>query len=124
MLHEAITMFAGAAALAPSCRRDLELLLEELVTNIFNHGYRPDRPGHVHIGLRFFNDTVRITMCDRAPAFDPLAHKPDNPVMLESANIGGAGIALMRRLTTDRRYVRVAGRNMLAMHLRKASRKD
>lgn len=122
LLTAAIDAFARAAGLSAASRGDLELVLEELVTNVVTHGYGPDRQGCVHVAMRQSGAAVDVTICDRAPAFDPLARPAaSNPATLENAPIGGVGVALVRRLTTHRRYRRVAGRNMLVLRLRPGS---
>ena len=119
LLTAKIDAFARAAGLSAASRGDLELVLEELVTNIFTHGYGPGRQGCVHVAMRQFGAAVNVTICDRAPAFDPLARpSTGNPASLEDAPIGGVGVALVRRLTSDGRYRRVAGRNLLLLRLR------
>ena len=118
-LNGAVEAFAHAAGLSAGTRGDLELVLEELVTNIFTHGYGREREGRIHVALRQSGADVDVTLCDRAPAFDPLARPaPVTPATLDATPIGGVGIALVRRLTRDGRYRRVAGRNLLMLRLR------
>ena len=119
ILTAAIDTFARTAGLSAASQGDLELVLEELVTNAFTHGYGPGRQGCVHIALRQFGAAVDVTICDRAPAFDPLARPAaGSPATIKDAPIGGVGVVLVRRLTSDGRYRRVAGRNLLVLRLR------
>ena len=119
VLNGAVDGFARAAGLSAASRGDLDLLLEELVTNIFTHGYALDQRGCIHVALRQSAAAVKVTLCDRAPAFDPLARPATGgAATLEAAPIGGVGVALVHRLTSDGRYRRVAGRNLLVLCLR------
>ena len=119
ILTAGVDAFARAARLSAACRGDLDLVLEELVTNIVTHGYGPDRQDCIYAAMRQRGVVVEVTLCDRAPAFDPLARSTAViPATLDAAPVGGVGIALVRRLTSGGRYRRVAGCNVLILRLR------
>jgi anti-sigma regulatory factor (Ser/Thr protein kinase) len=48
-----------------------ELVLEEVVLNILEHGYQGDE-GPIEVVIEVNSDQVRLTIRDRSPAFDPL----------------------------------------------------
>jgi serine/threonine-protein kinase RsbW len=59
---------------------------------------------------------VSLDIEDDGVAFNPFdAPQHVQPASLEEANIGGLGIALMRRLMDECTYARRGGRNVLEM---------
>src|SRR5215218_9657164 len=82
-----------ARPLHPRHRHDLELVFDEVATNIVNHG-RPS--GDVEAVIRFADET---TMCfeDDGVAFDPRAQPaPPAATRRSELRIGGLGLVLVR----------------------------
>ena len=94
----------------------LQLSLEEVVTNVINHGYTD---GQLHpFTVAFSASPTRITVVvvDDAPAYDPLARPDvDTSLPLEERPIGGLGVHLVKKLMTAARYERRAGHNVLTL---------
>lgn len=96
---------------------NIKLCLNEAVTNTISYGF-PDGGDDAEIGvdLDIGNDTAVATLVDNGVAFDPLsvpeAVKIEN---LETAQIGGFGVKLMRELSSSIAYEHVDGRNRLTM---------
>ncbi len=87
-----------ALNLTPSQIDDLELAVDELVTNIVRHGYR-GQPGKIEIEVKRNTDAVEICLRDQAPPFDPTLLPPANiTAPLEERKVGGLGVYLARRL--------------------------
>lgn len=79
----------------------LVLAVDELVTNVVEHGYRHG-PGDVTIELDRDRDAVVVRVVDGAPAHDPLrAPEPDLTIPLEDRTPGGLGIHLVRTLADE-----------------------
>jgi len=75
----------------------LRLCLEEAVTNIISHAFEPDTTHDIQIGVWRDDAAVHAEISDDGRAFDPLTHQErEAPANLESAEIGGLGIKLMR----------------------------
>jgi len=94
----------------------LNLVLEELVTNIIFYGYK-DRTEHKII-IRFSLDgkIFQIQIEDDAIEFNPLlAAEPDIDKPIESRKVGGLGIHLVRKLTDNITYERTNNKNILTL---------
>lgn len=102
-----------ARALHPRHRHDVELVFEEVASNIVNHG----KPSSlVEATLRFGGDTV-LTFEDDGVAFDPRRQPPPAAVTRASElRIGGLGLVIVRDLCARVDYVRTRnGRNRLTL---------
>jgi anti-sigma regulatory factor (Ser/Thr protein kinase) len=109
----ALRLILEARALHPKLRHDIQLVFDEVVTNIVNHG-RPT--GEVDVRIRFGDETT-IVFEDDGVAFDP-RQQPAPPVATRRADlrIGGLGIVLVRDLSSRFDYERTpAGRNRLTV---------
>lgn len=94
----------------------LNLVLEEVVTNIINYGY-PDKAVHT-IEIRFILDGRLFTMqtIDDAVEFNPLLQaEPDITQSIEDRKIGGLGIHFMRTIMDHFEYKRAEGKNILTL---------
>lgn len=105
--------FASAQGLSAKARYTLDLVLEELITNVVNHGAGPEG-ADVHVTLSGEDRTVVGTVSDNAMAFDPLAMAPpDTSSSLEERAVGGLGVHLVRTLANEVSYAREGDRNVL-----------
>lgn len=92
----------------------IELVAEELVTNIFRHGYR-EQDGPVDITLDFESASITLTIEDCAPAFNPLIHVDSEVGMTE----GLRGITLVHHLSDTVEYTRTEdGHNIICCTFR------
>ena len=92
----------------------LRVALDEIVANIVSHG---STRGETALDVWFRRDgpVVEITVADDGPPFDPLSRPaPDVTLPLEARQPGGLGIALVRALMDDVRYIRTS-RNVLTI---------
>jgi serine/threonine-protein kinase RsbW len=89
---------ACAAMQVPGAVTDpLVLAVDEVVTNIIEHGYR-GRPGEIAIEIERKPDAVIVTVRDQAPPFDPTRlPDPDITLPLEKRPVGGMGVYMARR---------------------------
>jgi len=94
---------------------ELELAVDEAVTNIMLHGYSSSE-GRIWISCGVEGGRVRVRIEDEAPPFDPTeAAEPDLEGDADERPIGGLGIHLIRRMTDELRYERAGGRNILVL---------
>ena len=81
---------------------DLEVSLEELISNSFAYG---NPKGPVIISTCIRDNEIKITVKDFAPPFNLLRQAPDLPQgKLEERNIGGLGIHLVKNLSDRVEY--------------------
>jgi serine/threonine-protein kinase RsbW len=95
---------------------DLNVALEEAVTNIISHGYSDDREHEILVRLRVESGAVIAEVKDDARAFDPRT-APDANVAtpLDERTAGGLGVHLMRKLMDEIEYRRLEDGNLLIM---------
>jgi anti-sigma regulatory factor (Ser/Thr protein kinase) len=94
----------------------LELVLEELVTNIINHGYKDGRLGHVDVCLNVSHNAIHIKILDDGDPFNPFAaESPDLSLSIEERPIGGLGIHLIRSYMTVCEYGYENGHNQVLL---------
>ncbi len=112
-VQEAVAGLAGEAPLPPRASHVLSVALDELLSNVIVHGYGGQAVGQ-SIGIRIEREAskVRVEIVDRARPFDPTtADTPDLGGALESREIGGLGIHLVRTLVQGLSYDRGPGEN-------------
>jgi serine/threonine-protein kinase RsbW len=98
---------------------DLELCLNELVTNIIHHAYEDDREHEIRIALERTPGELRVTIDDDGRPFNLLKSVlPEPSRSLESARIGGWGIPIVRALADHIVHERVDGKNRLTFAFR------
>lgn len=97
----------------------VELVFEEIVTNIVRHAYTDTGPHYIDVRLTFGPDAVTMAIEDDGRPFDPVQRpSPVRPMSVEDAPLGGLGIPLVRKAATELRYERTAGgKNRLTVTL-------
>jgi anti-sigma regulatory factor (Ser/Thr protein kinase) len=111
--------FAGDNRLPAEAVADLQVALDEVLTNIIKYGYTDGRGHDIHVALRAEGDMLVVEIEDDGIPFDPLAlPSPDTHAPLGERRVGGIGIHFVRELMSEVRYERVAGRNRLSFKRR------
>ena len=100
----------------------LALVLEEAVANVVNHAFAGvPAPHRIAVELAIDGDRVTAEIIDNGHAFDPsAAPEPDRTTPLESRDVGGLGIHLIRRMMDRVEYRRADGENRLRLEKRRA----
>jgi anti-sigma regulatory factor (Ser/Thr protein kinase) len=95
-------------------RSRVELVFEEVVTNIIRHGFDDTDIHQIHVAVTCDSRAVVLTFDDDGRPFDPL-ERPAlvKPGSLAEAPIGGLGIALVRKMASAIGYERTPGGNRL-----------
>lgn len=95
---------------------DVNLSLDEILTNIVSYGYDDDFEHRIVVRLALVPGGLRVEVEDDGRPFDPLAvPEPDIMAPVEDRPIGGLGLCLVRKLMSDLAYERRNGRNVLTM---------
>jgi serine/threonine-protein kinase RsbW len=94
----------------------LVLALDELTTNVIEHGYQ-GQPGEIEVELAPAGDRLVVRLRDQAPLFDPTQlPTPDVTLPLSQRRPGGMGIYLARRSVDEMTYaVTPRGGNQLTL---------
>jgi serine/threonine-protein kinase RsbW len=94
---------------------DTQLAVEEIITNIINHGYK-NAGGEIVIYCRINGNQTEVRIRDDAPRFDPLSlPEPELDGTIENRKIGGLGIFLVRQVMDEISYRYENGQNILVM---------
>lgn len=103
--------------LPPEAVMKLELVVEELLTNIINYAYPEEGTGEMMVECALESGKkLRLTLSDWGAPFDPLSLKdPNLSQNLEEREAGGLGIFLVRKMVDEISYERKEGRNVLRM---------
>jgi anti-sigma regulatory factor (Ser/Thr protein kinase) len=101
----ALRQLVDQQGLEDGVRYNVELVFEEVATNIVRHG-KPR--GDVALGVSFDDDVV-LTFEDDGIAFDPRERPaPLVPDSIEEAEIGGLGLVLVRKICRRIDYERTS----------------
>ena len=95
---------------------NLNLILDEFVSNVIRHGYEDEGPHEIHVVVGLAGDDASIRIEDDGKPFNPLeAPPPDLDLPIDQRPIGGLGIFIARALVDSIEYRRERGRNVLTM---------
>jgi serine/threonine-protein kinase RsbW len=105
---------AAANGLPPDAVADLQVALDEVLTNIIKYGYSDAAAHEITVRLSVEDDAILGEVEDDGRFFDPLAMPgPDLAAPLRERRAGGVGIHFVRRLMSEVSYRRVAAGNRL-----------
>jgi len=96
---------------------NLNLVLEEIFTNIVNYGFT-DKKEHTIVIDFIYDDILTIKITDDGIAFNPLtdARTPDLNAGVEERQIGGLGIYIVNEIMDKVDYKRIENENILILH--------
>jgi serine/threonine-protein kinase RsbW len=94
----------------------LNLVLDELFTNIISYGYETSSEEQVAVTLTNCGDIIEIIICDSGKPFDPTsAKKPKTDCSLAETPNGGLGIFLVHQYIDTIHYQRTEDKNILTL---------
>ncbi|MFZ2006645.1 MAG: ATP-binding protein [Stellaceae bacterium] len=94
----------------------LALALEEAVANVINHAFAGIAAPRITVELTIDDDRVAAEIIDNGRPFNPTAApEPDCAAPLESRDVGGLGIHLIRRMMDHVDYRRMGDENRLRL---------
>ena len=108
--------FGAAEGLPDELVMSINLVLDEVLTNVIDYGYDAFGGHEIRVTLAREGDALTIEVDDDARAFDPLAAPPpDLTLPLEERPVGGLGIHIVRSVMDAVEYQRRDGHNILTM---------
>lgn len=117
-LLEFVETFTGAEDLSGRLALHLQLALEELVTNVIQHGYG-DSNGRIRLALERRGEQVHARVSDTARAYDPFSvAEPDREAPIDERPMGGLGVHLVREFADSYEYERREGKNLVRVSFR------
>ena len=111
-----LAQFGKTTHLSKATLQHLNLVLDELFTNIVSYGEQED--GTCQIRIFVSQDEKRLTLEieDCGIPFNPVeAETPDLETSLEERTIGGMGIHIVKTLMDEVRYERKGDKNLLTL---------
>lgn len=97
----------------------LELILEEILVNIWRYAYPEDAPGSVVVTYSVLRPgEIALEVSDQGVEFNPLtAGDPDLTENLDQRPVGGLGIFLLKSFAKSLHYCRQQGWNRLRFEI-------
>ena len=115
-LHRFVHTIAEEMGMDARKTMNLNLALEEAVSNVILYAYPAGTDGRVDIDASLGDDRVVFTVTDSGVPFDPTASAlPDLTLDVDKRPVGGLGIFLVRRIMDAVDYVREDGKNILTL---------
>ena len=118
-LAELVDRFGADHHLSDDAMTSVNLVLDEIVSNVIRHGRTSEAGGAIDIALGLRQGLLTIDVTDNGIAFNPLdAKPPDLDLPITERPIGGLGIHIVKALTDTIAYRREDGRNHVTMTMR------
>lgn len=95
---------------------NLNLALEEAVTNIIMYAYPPKQTAQIYLTAKEQDGRLVFILTDSGQPFDP-TQVPDADVTqaADDRKIGGLGIFLIRKIMNEVKYERIDEKNVLTL---------
>jgi len=111
-----LEMYGWKIGLSKKCLLEINLVLDELFTNIICYGFYGNREHIVRMTITLENDEICVCIEDDGIPFNPIKFEiPDMAHSIEECKIGGLGIHLVRKLVDDICYQRCGHKNVLTL---------
>ena len=108
--------FALKAGLSDKDLFALQIVVEELVTNVIDYGEVPVGEHAATVDLTAKDGLLTIVIRDRGKEYNPLLREdPDVTLPAEERPIGGLGVHFCKKLTDTQDYERRDGCNVLTI---------
>jgi anti-sigma regulatory factor (Ser/Thr protein kinase) len=108
--------FALKAGLSDKDLFALQIIVEELVTNVIDYGGVPAGEHAVRVELSAQDGELVVHLVDRGKEYNPLLREdPDVTLPAEQRPIGGLGVHFCKKLTEAQEYERRDGCNVLTL---------
>jgi anti-sigma regulatory factor (Ser/Thr protein kinase) len=115
-LSQSLEEFATSLGLSKRTLFQLNLVIDELVTNIITYAYRDHAEHRITVVVRLEQGFLMIRLEDDGIPFNPvLSDAPDCSCPVERRAIGKLGIHLARQFADDLVYERHGNRNILTI---------
>ena len=102
--------------LIPDLVFNLNLVLEEAVSNVILYAYPKGEQQEISLSANVSDNNLVFVLTDSGKEFDP-TQAPDADITLsaEERQIGGLGIFLIRQIMNQIEYQRIDGKNVLTL---------
>lgn len=115
-ISERIDDFVARHGLPAKIAFELNLALDELLTNVISYGYDDHEPHAIELRCVLADAVITLEMEDDGRAFDPFdAPPPDLTASIADRAIGGLGVHMIRALMDHTEYRRRDGKNVVVL---------
>ena len=116
-LEQFLADFVRAHELDTRLQNNLNLMLEELVTNSVNYSLHAVSAPALELRLSLEERFVVARLEDNGPAFDPFRDAPeaDTVSSLQNRRVGGLGIFFTKKFSDEYTYERIGDRNCVTL---------
>ena len=109
-----ITSFCNHIGLSDNIKNDINLIVEELITNTISYGYHDDVSHQILINMSVIDNIMYVEIVNDADAFNPLDYPdPDFTMPPNEREPGGLGIYFAKVLSDEISYKRKNAKNYL-----------
>jgi len=115
-LADMLKIFCAENDLPDNILFDLNLSLDELVTNIISYGFDDNKEHDINISVEKIENGVEIKLEDDGAEFNPLnENDPKIGAALEEMEVGGLGIYFVKNKMDEIHYQRQLGKNIIKL---------
>lgn len=116
-LAEQIDDLAAQWDLAQAMTMNINLVVEEAVSNIIFYAYNNNYKHKIKISISLENKLLTIKITDDGIPFNPLEQQqPDINLPAEERPVGGLGIFLISHMMDELNYIRKGNQNILTLY--------
>jgi len=115
-LKAAVSKMSATTSCTKRNSKEINLILEELFTNVVNHSFNDDKEHDIDLSLSCDDKSLIIRMEDDGKPFDvTAAAAPDTKCAIEKRSVGGLGIHFIKHFIDDCKYYRKKGKNIVVL---------
>ena len=102
--------------LSMELRMNMNLVMEEMVSNVIFYAYPKDVEGEIELVAECDGNELCFVLSDSGKEFDPTQKEDANPdINPAEREIGGMGIYIVKNIMNEVSYQRLEGKNLLTM---------
>ena len=102
--------------LSMELRMNMNLVMEEMVSNVIFYAYPKDVEGEIELEAECDGNELCFVLSDSGKEFDPTQKEDANPdINPTEREIGGMGIYIVKNIMNEVSYQRLEGKNLLTM---------
>jgi len=115
-INKAVDAMPNTLCCSKKKRCEIQLVLEELFTNIVNHGFNDREEHEIEIEVKCDKGALVIRMEDDGAPFNPTnCSSPDTRCAIEERLVGGLGIHFVKHFIDSCSYERKNNKNIMIL---------
>lgn len=115
-VEQQFNMFSELHGIPIEIRRNMNVVFDEMLSNIISYAYSDDNEHDIDIIVELFENRLGVLITDDGIPFNPLSVETlDTHIYLEDRRIGGLGIHLVRNIMDKISYQRRIDKNVITL---------